>query len=96
MESMDQMLQDGMGNEQEQHSQEGQMAMMMKMMVQQAKASDKLFNQTGVEEEVLNQSIQTLNLQQDPEFMELVQRNMQKVMMKAQQAQGGAQGMGGA
>ena len=74
-------------------SQAGQMEMMMKMMVQQAKAVDKLFNETGVEEEQLNQSIQTLNLQQDPEFNQLVQQNMQKVMMKAQQAQVG--GMGG-
>jgi len=72
------------------------MEMMMKMMVQQAKASDKLFNQTGVEEEQLNHSIQTLDLQKDPEFMDLVQRNMQKVMMKAQQAQSGAGGAGGA
>jgi hypothetical protein len=36
--------------------------MMMKMMVQQAKASDKLFESTGVEEDALNQSIASLNL----------------------------------
>lgn len=68
--------------------------MMMKMMVQQAKASDKLFESTGVEEDALNQSIASLNLQSDPEFMQLVQQNMQKVMMKAQQAQGGQGGPG--
>ena len=62
------------------------MMMMMKMMVQQSKAQDKLFEKTGVEEEQLNSSIQRLNLQQDPEFMQMVQENMQKVMAKAQQA----------
>jgi len=34
------------------------MMMMMKMMIQQAKSSDELFNQTGIEEEALNTSIQ--------------------------------------
>lgn len=48
MESMDEMLKDGV---QEPTSQDDQMQMMMKMMVQQAKSSDKLFNETGVEEE---------------------------------------------
>ena len=48
MESMDEMLKEGM---QEPSTQEDQMQMMMKMMVQQAKSSDKLFNKTGVEEE---------------------------------------------
>ena len=48
MESMDAMMKDGMQNPQ---SQEGQMQMMMKMMVQQSKAQDKLFEKTGVEEE---------------------------------------------
>ena len=62
------------------------MMMMMKMMVHQSKAQDKLFEKTGVEEEQLNSSIQRLNLQQDPEFMQMVQENMQKVMAKAQQA----------
>jgi hypothetical protein len=33
------------------------MAMMLKMLVHQAKASDKLFEQSGIEEEQLNQSI---------------------------------------
>ena len=84
MESMDEMLRDGMG--QEPNSQEGQVMMMMKMMVQQAKAQDKLHEQTGVEEEELNNSITKLNLQQDPEFMQMVQLNMQKVMAKAQAA----------
>ena len=69
------------------------MMMMMKMMVQQSKAQDKLFEKTGVEEEQLNSSIQRLNLQQDPEFKQMVQENMQKVMAKAQQAQGGMGGM---
>jgi len=59
MESMDEMLRDGM---QEPQTQEDQMQMMMKMMVQQAKSSDKLFSMNGVEEEDLNNSIVKLNL----------------------------------
>ena len=58
--------------------------MMMKMMVQQQRAQDKLFEKTGVEEDQLNSSIQKLGLQNDPEFMKMVQENMQKVMAKAQ------------
>jgi hypothetical protein len=92
MESMDLMMKEGMANPQ---SQEGQMMMMMKMMVQQSKAQDKLFERTGVEEEQLNSSIQRLGLQSDPEFMQMVQENMAKVMAKAQQHQGGMPGMGG-
>jgi hypothetical protein len=42
--------------------------MMMKMMVHQAKAQDKFYEETGVEEEQLNGLIQKLNLQMDPEF----------------------------
>jgi hypothetical protein len=48
MDSMDEMLREGM---QEPVTPEDQMQMMMKMMVQQAKSADKLFNETGVEEE---------------------------------------------
>ena len=66
----------------------------MKMMVQQAKAQDKLWEQTGEEEDKLNQSISKHNLQQDPIFMKMVQDNMAKVMAKAQTAQGGAGGGG--
>ena len=54
------------------------------MMVQQQRAQDKLFEKTGVEEDQLNSSIQKLGLQNDPEFMKMVQENMQKVMAKAQ------------
>ncbi len=86
---MDEMLKDGM---QDPRTPEDQMQMMMKMMVQQAKSSDKLYNMNGVEEEQLNNSIVQLNLQNDPEFVHLVNANMQKVMMKAQQAQGGRPG----
>ena len=39
------------------NSQEGQMKMMMKMMVQQALGQDKLWMQTGVEEDTLTNSI---------------------------------------
>lgn len=93
MESMDEMMKEGMAaGGMNPQSQEGQMIMMMKMMVKQARASDALFAKTGVEEDELNNSIQTLDLQKDPMFVMMVQENMQKVMMKAQQAQGG---MGG-
>jgi len=50
------------------HSEDGQIRMMMKMLVEQAKAQDKFFKQTGVEEEQLNYLIHKLNLQADPEF----------------------------
>lgn len=86
MESMDKMMEGG--------AMQGggdQMQMMMKMMIQQAKAQDELFLKTGVEEELLNISVQKNNLQNDPEFTMLVQQNMQKVMAKA----GGPGGMGG-
>lgn len=96
MKSMETMMKDGMGGAgMNPQSQEGQMVMMMKMMVQQAKAQDELFEKTGVEEEDLNSCITKLDLQKDPEFMQMVQANMQKVMMKAQQAQGAGGGMGG-
>jgi len=56
MESMDSMIKDGMAGMNPQ-SQEGQLVMMMKMMVQQARGQDQLFLKTGVEEEQLNHSI---------------------------------------
>ena len=46
---MDIMMQAGM--DQNPQSQEGQMMMMMKMMVHQSRGQDKLFEKTGVEEE---------------------------------------------
>ena len=52
-------MKDGVGNA---NSQEGQLMAMMKMVVAQAQASDKLFLETGVEEDQLNKSIQALNL----------------------------------
>ena len=75
-------------------TQEGQMVMMKKIMVNQAKAQDKLFNETGVEEQQLNSSIQALNLQQDPEFMAMVQENMMVMMKKMQESEGGMGGGG--
>ena len=93
MESMDEMMKDG--NMQEPGSQEDQMKMMMKMMVQQARSQDKFFERTGHEEESLNHHITKHNLQQDPVFMKMVQDNMAQVMAKAQAAQGNSGGMGG-
>ena len=48
------------------------MKMMMKMMVQQSRSNDKLFENTGVEEDQLNACILKLDLQKDPEFLQLV------------------------
>ena len=90
MDSMDEMMRSGAMNPPRNQMEE--MQMMMKMMVQQCKSQDKLFIEQGVEEEHLNQSIQDKNLQQDPEFNAMLQANMKKVMMKAQQAQAAAGG----
>ena len=54
------MLKNGMG--QQSQNEQDQMEMMMKMMYEQARATDKLFEQTGVEEDELNHSIAKLNL----------------------------------
>lgn len=59
MESMEAMMKEGMHESQ---SEEGQMQMMMRMMTQQAMSTDKLFDQTGVEEEELHKSITANNL----------------------------------
>ena len=71
------------------------MMAMMKMVVAQAQASDKLFLDTGVEEEHLNHSITSLNLQEDAEFQHLIKANMEAVMKKMNPngAQGGPGGM---
>jgi len=60
METMESMMKDQAGMNTQ--GQEGQVMMMMKMMVHQARAADKLFEEIGVEEEELNESIQKLNL----------------------------------
>lgn len=59
MESMETLMKEGM---QEPNSQMDQMQMMIRMMTQQAIASDKLYDETGVEEEELHRSITTNNL----------------------------------
>ena len=68
------------------------MNMMMKAVVEQHKAQDQLFSETGVEEEQLNQSIIKLKLEQDPEFRKIAFESQSRAMAMAQQAQGG---MGG-
>ena len=52
MEAMDEMMRSGAMNPPRNQMEE--MQMMMKMMVQQCKSQDKLFLETGVEEEQLN------------------------------------------
>lgn len=96
METMESMMASGF-NQHVAATQEGQMLMMQKIMVSQARAQDALFNETGIEEQLLNASIQALNLQQDPEFMALVHENMMKMVKKMQEAEGGMGGgpMGG-
>lgn len=47
------------------------MNMMMKAVVEQHRAQDQLFTQTGVEEEQLNQSIVKLKLENDPDFRKI-------------------------
>ena len=88
MEEQKKMMQGGMGG-----GQEAQMKMMMKMQVNKYKSSDELFEETGVDDDQLNVCIQKLNLEKDPEFLQLAQDNMREVMQKAQAA--GGPGMGG-
>ena len=52
-------------------TQEGQMEMMMMAMVEQCRAQDQLFEQTGVEEEQLLYSIEQLKLEHDPQFLKI-------------------------
>lgn len=68
------------------------MMAMMKMVVAQAQASDKLFLKTGVEEDHLSHSITSLNLQEDAEFQHLIKTNMEAVMKKMNP--NGVQGQG--
>ena len=56
---------------------------MMKAMVQQAKSADRLFAQTGVEEEQLLYSIDKLELDKDQEFISLMSSYMMKARAKA-------------
>ena len=55
----------------------------MKAMVQQAKSADRLFAQTGVEEEQLLYSIDKLELDKDQEFISLMSSYMMKARAKA-------------
>lgn len=73
-------------------TQEAQMRMMITMTINQQRANDELFEETGVDDDQLNVCIQKLDLEKDPEFLRLAQENMQAVMQKAQRAN---PGMGG-
>ena len=75
-------------------SNEGQMQLMMKALVEQCRAQDQLFEQTGVEEEQLLYSIDKLNLENDPEFSKIAYETQMKAMAMYQQTQGGGGGMG--
>ena len=77
-----------------QMTQEGQMEMMMMAMVEQCRAQDQLFEETGVEEEQLLYSIEQLKLERDPEFVRIAQESQTRAMALAQQAQGGMGGGG--
>ena len=67
---------------------------MMKAMVQQSRAQDKLWKDTGIEEDQLLFSIEQLELEKDFEFQQMLQENIRKTMEKAQHAQGGMMGGG--
>ena len=60
-----------------------QMRVMMRVMVEKAKANDQLFEETGVEEDQLDAAIQKLGLQYDLEFMQLMKDNILAVRKKA-------------
>ena len=47
------------------------MEMMMMAMVEQCRAQDQLFEETGIEEEQLLYSIEQLKLERDPEFVKI-------------------------
>ena len=97
LEMIDDIMKSGMLGQQPQ-SYQAQHEQMMKAMVQQAKSADRLFAQTGVEEEQLLYSIDKLELDKDQEFISLMSSYMMKARAKAtqmMQAQGGAPGMGG-
>lgn len=70
MKQMEKMMKDpdmmSMGSQK--MSNEMQMEMMLKMLVEQSRALDELFQQTGIEEEQLLYSIDKLQLEQDQDF----------------------------
>ena len=55
-------------------------------MVEQCRAQDELFEQTGVEEEQLLYSIEQLKLERDPEFLKIASESQTRAMALAQQA----------
>jgi|LauGreDrversion4_2_1035121.scaffolds.fasta_scaffold689896_1 hypothetical protein len=63
---------------------------MMEMMMEQAKLSDEMYEQHGVDEEEFNEAMIFYNLMHDPEIQRKVMENMHKLGFL-----GGAGGMGG-
>ena len=92
MKQMEKMMKDPSMMNMNQMTQEGQMEMMMMAMVEQCRAQDQLFEETGIEEEQLLYSIEQLKLERDPEFVKIAQEAQMKAMALAQQAQGGMAG----
>lgn len=70
---MEKMMKDPSMLNMNQMTQEGQMEMMMMAMVEQCRAQDQLFEETGVEEEQLLYSIEQLKLESNPEFLKIAQ-----------------------
>lgn len=68
---MEKMMKDPQMLNMNQMTQEGQMEMMMMAMVEQCRAQDQLFEETGVEEEQLLYSIEQLKLESNPEFLKI-------------------------
>lgn len=83
MKQMEKMMKDPSMASMNHMSQEGQMEMMLMAMVEQCRAQDQLFEQTGVEEEQLLYSIDQLKLEKDPEFMRIAQESQMRAMALA-------------
>jgi hypothetical protein len=64
---------------------------MIKALMQGALVCDKLYEQTGVEEEDLLYSIEISSMDRDPEFLRLMQEFLRKQKTKAKQVKSGVE-----
>uniref|UniRef100_A0A7S3IUS4 Uncharacterized protein n=1 Tax=Strombidium inclinatum TaxID=197538 RepID=A0A7S3IUS4_9SPIT len=102
MSQMDEMLKnpDALRDAQNGDNEEAQKKMMHKLLLQQCKSTDTMFQKTNIELEELDDEIKNQKLQDDPEFRQIMQEYVGKMQQKAIQAQmmaggGGMGGMGG-
>lgn len=75
---MEKMMNDPSMQNMNQMTNESKMEMMLKALVEQHRAQDELFKETGVEEEQLLYTIDQLNLESDPEFDQIVKESSEK------------------